>query len=233
MILVADSGSTNTDWVIIQEKEILSSFQTKGFHPFFIKSNEICNELQLKFPIQFNPNEIKKIFFYGAGCSSEKMKSIVSEGIKQFFTHSMIEIEHDMLAAARALFMNDEGIAVILGTGANTCFYNGEEITKNITSLGYILGDEGGGDYLGKLFITDFLNEELPQEIHEKFIKQFNLSKTQILHAVYTEPHPNRFLASFSEFIHDQLENDYIDKLVKKTFRDLFNKHICLSLIHI
>lgn len=227
MILVAESGSTKTDWILINNKNILTSFKTKGFNPYFINSHEIITELNSKTPHNFPVNEIEKVFFYGSGCSSSKMNQIIFDGLKQFFYKSEIKVNHDLLAAARALFKNEAGIAVILGTGANTCLYDGKNIVKNVKSLGFILGDEGGGDYLGKLFITSFLNDELPKEIHDKFIQKFNLSKDQILHAVYKEPHPNRFLASFCEFILELSNNESVLKLINKSFTDLFIKHIC------
>ena len=227
MILVADSGSTNTDWVILDQDKIISSFKTNGFNPYFTQSQEIYDELRINVPKNIDVNEISNIYFYGSGCSSDEMNKIVYIGLEQFFTKSIIEINHDLLGAARALFMNEAGIAVILGTGANTCLYNGKEIVENIPSLGFILGDEGGGDYIGKLFITDFLYGNLPKDISDDFSKKFNLTKSKILHKIYKEPYPNRFLASFGEFILSHKSNSYINNIIKKAFRNLFEIHIC------
>lgn len=227
MILVADSGSTCTNWIVIENKTILLTFDTIGFNPYFTNSKEIKTELISKFPELINQNRIKEIFFYGAGCSSDKMNRIIYNGLYTFFQNSIIHVENDLLAAARALFQNESGIAVIIGTGANTCYYNGSEITKNISSLGFILGDEGGGDYLGKLFIQAYLNKELSSEIETKFNAEFNLSANDILHAVYKEPKPNRFLASFTKFIHTHSKNPVVTELITKSFNDLFTKHIC------
>lgn len=227
MIIVADSGSTCTDWIIIKKNQISKSFKTKGFNPYFTKSEEITRELVDKFPEAYSINEIESVHFYGAGCSSEEMNSIIRDGLAPFFKNSNIEVNHDLLAAARALFMEEEGIAVILGTGSNTCHYNGKDIVKNITSTGFILGDEGGGDYLGKLFIIDFLNNEMPENIRLKFINEFKLSTNRILSAIYKEPYPNRFLASFTKFILDNSNDNYIINIINKSFTDLFEKHIC------
>ena len=227
MIIVADSGSTCTDWVLIEDEITKSTFQTKGFNPYFTKSEEIIKELKLKFPKNISVNNIDKIYFYGSGCSSKELNSIIYNGLKHFFSDTEITIEHDLLAAARALFQNESGIAVILGTGANTCYYNGKSIVKNVTSLGYILGDEGGGDYLGKLFITNYLNNELPKEISEKFYNEYNLKTDQILHAVYKESYPNKFLASFTKFILKYSNNEFVSEIINKSFSDLFVKHIC------
>jgi N-acetylglucosamine kinase-like BadF-type ATPase len=226
MILVADSGSTRTNWIVIENQTIHSTFDTIGFNPYFTNRKEIKAELSSNFPKSINQNRIGKIHFYGSGCSSDKMNRIIYNGLHSFFQNSIIHVEHDLLAAARALFQNESGIAVILGTGANTCLYNGSEITRNITSLGFILGDEGGGDYLGKLFIQAYLNKELPSEIEDKFSKEFKLSANDILHAVYKKPNPNRFIASFTKFILTHSETPIISEIITKSFHDLFTKHI-------
>ena len=227
MILVADSGSTNTDWVILNKHKIISSFKTKGFNPYFTSIEEVYSEIATKSPKEVIVEDVKHIYFYGAGCSSTEMENIILNGLSRYFTNSVIEINHDLLGAARALFLNEPGIAIILGTGANTCVYNGKEITENIPSLGFILGDEGGGDYMGKHFITDFLYGNLPEEISASFSEIYKLSKSEILQKVYKEPYPNRFLASFTEFLLLNIENASVNEIIKKTFRDLFKIHIC------
>jgi N-acetylglucosamine kinase-like BadF-type ATPase len=226
MILIADSGSTNTDWVLIKKDKIISSFVTSGFNPYFTKSEEIYIELKHKFPANLKISEINKIFFYGSGCSAEEMKKIIHNGLSQMFINSEIEINHDLLGAARALFMNDSGITVILGTGASSCYYDGSKITERVPSLGYILGDEGGGDYLGKLFITDFLYGRLPENVHQNFLKKFRLNNNQIMHKIYKEPNPNRFLASFCKFISEQSKNSNINDMIIRSFADLFTDNI-------
>ncbi len=146
MILVADSGSTNTDWVIIKNNKISFSFNTLGINPFFIGSKGVIAQLQSDIPKSISPNEISKIYFYGAGCSNLEMQNIIFNALNHFFPNAIIEVNSDILGAARALFFKKKGIAGILGTGSSTCFYDGDKIIKNITPLGYILGNEGGGD---------------------------------------------------------------------------------------
>lgn len=226
MILVADSGSTNTDWALIEKNNIISTFITKGFSPYFTKSEEIISELNKKIPKKIQLQKISNVYFYGSGCSSPQMKSIIHEGLKQVFLSSEIKIEHDLLAAARALFLNEPGIALILGTGANTCVYDGLNIVKNIPSLGYVFGDEGGGDNLGKLFITELLYGNISEEIQIAFWKRYKITHQEILFKVYKEPNPNRFLASFCDFIFEHKKDLTIDKIVKKSFSDLFLNHI-------
>jgi len=226
MILVADSGSTNTDWVVIENRKIKSSFTTRGFNPYFTTSEKLNKDLVADLPKDIKPTEIYQIFFYGSGCSSSAMQSIIEKGILNTFPNSKIEVNHDLLGAARALFMNETGIALILGTGANTCVYNGKEIVENIPSLGYILGDEGGGDYLGKLFISELLYNNLPKKISSAFYEKYQLTNNQIMQKVYKEDHPNQFLASFSEFIYEYRSEVSIKEIIKKSFDDLFVKHI-------
>lgn len=226
MILVADSGSTNTDWAIIEKDKITSTFTTKGFSPYFTKSDEIPTELKKKIPSYIQLEGINEVLFYGSGCSSTQMNNIIHEGLRQFFRFSSIKIESDLLAAARALFFKESGIVLILGTGSNTCIYDGSTIIENVPSLGYVLGDEGGGGYLGKLFITNLLYNNIPKEIHEDFRLKYNLTHSDILYKIYKEPNPNRFLASFCDFVLKHNQNSTIDKIIKKSFTDLFLNHI-------
>ena len=226
MILVADSGSTNTDWLVIKDNQIKSSFTTAGFNPYFTTGNKLYNDLKNQLPSSFDPEIIKHIFFYGSGCSTSEMKNLISNGLQLLFKQSVIEVNHDLLGAARALFKNEPGIALILGTGANTCFYDGKDIAKNVPSLGYILGDEGGGDYLGKLFITELLYENLPEKISKEFLEKYQLTKSQIMQKIYKEEHPNQFLASICEFISTNISKEPMTGLIYKSFTDLFEKHI-------
>lgn len=226
MIIIADSGSTETSWVVIENYKPIAQFNTIGLNPYFTKHNDIIRELNLNFPKSINQNRVEKVFFYGAGCSTSNLKRIISNALHGFFVNSYLVIESDMLAASRALFQNKPGIALILGTGANTCLYNGIEITKNIKSLGYILGDEGGGDYLGKIFIQALLNKELPKDIENIFYEEYALDSDKILHSIYKEDYPNRYLASFTKFIKANIHVDELNNLVKKSFVDLFTKHI-------
>lgn len=226
MILIADSGSTNTDWVIIKNNEVKTSFTTRGFNPYFTSSDKLSADLKSELSKDLNPEEVESIFFYGSGCSTLPMQELIRDGLTMTFKNSLVEVNHDLLGAARALFMNEPGIAIILGTGANTCVYNGSEIIENIPSLGFILGDEGGGDYLGKLFITQLLYNNIPESIANAFLKKHNLTKDQIMQKVYKEAHPNQFLASFAEFIYECRSEEGIQRIIEKSFVDLFEKHI-------
>lgn len=226
MILVADSGSTKTDWRLINEKREINKFKTIGFNPFFIDNKGIVNELKISLPSYVLPDDIGYVYFYGAGCSSIDRCNIVISGLKEIFCNAKIEVEHDILGAARALLGKEKGIAAILGTGSNTCYYDGKKIVKNITALSYILGDEGSGAYLGTKLIKAFLNYELPEKLHKSFVNEYKLTEEDILNAVYKKPLPNRFLASFTRFLSKNLEHPYVSKLVYEGFEDFFVKHI-------
>lgn len=226
MILIADSGSTHTDWVVVKDNQVKFSFNTKGINPYFTTSNKLHQELATELPHEINPSQVATIYFYGAGCSSSENKSIILRGLQPIFKLAKIEVNSDLLGAARALFNHEPGIAIILGTGANTCLYNGKEIIQNVPSLGYILGDEGGGDYLGKLFMAELLYGNLPEKMKAAFLDTYQLSENQIMQKIYKGEHPNRFLASSCEFIYKHRDNQCMIKLIHQSFHALFEKHI-------
>lgn len=230
MILIADSGSTKTDWRLIDDKKKIHQANTQGINPYFVSTEDISKILQCELlPIlpEFIENEKIEIHFYGAGCSSIEKCNDVKSGIENVFKHAQITVEHDLLAAARALCGHQEGLAAILGTGSNSCYYNGKKILQNQPSLGFILGDEGSGAYLGKQLICDFLNNEMPEEISNRIKERFKLTKDDVLENVYKKPFPSRYLASFSKFIYQNLKYEYCHNLVVHAFRLFFERHIC------
>lgn len=230
MILIADSGSTKTDWRLIDDEKKIRPFQTQGISPFFQTEEDIIILLKTElisadnFPKEKN---IEKIYFYGTGCKTEDKKQIVKNALTVCFPERFITIESDLLGAARALCGNENGIAAILGTGSNTCVYDGQKIIENRTSSGFILGDEGSGAHIGKTLVQAFLNDELPTELSKRFTERFKLSKDDIIDAVHRKPLPNRFLASFSKFVYQNLKEQYMVDLVSHCFNQFFEKHIC------
>jgi N-acetylglucosamine kinase-like BadF-type ATPase len=233
MILIADSGSTKTDWRLIDGQEKIRQMSTAGINPYFQSTEEIAASaikggLLPSFDAEkLDAAAVKEIFFYGAGCGAEAKKKTVEEALRSSFSKAQIVVETDMLGAARALCGKEPGIAAILGTGMNTCYYDGVNIIDNKPSLGYVLGDEGSGAHIGKAFIQAFLNKELPEAISKRFTERFSLSKEEILDHVYRQPYPNRFLASFSKFIYQNLKEQYIIDLVASCFHLFFEKHVC------
>ena len=229
MILIADSGSTKTDWRLIDGEGKIHQYKTIGLNPFFNTSEEITEKLNRELVSSFKqikPEQIEKVFFYGAGCSTVYFNSIAKKGIEQVFPKAKVEIEHDLLAAARALCGREPGIAAILGTGSNSCLYDGEKITDNVTALGFMLGDEGSGTHMGKQLIRDYFYRNMPQEIRSNFEHRFKLDKDEIFQKVYQQELPNRYLASFSKFIFQNIEHEYAINLVKNSLTEFIKEHI-------
>ncbi len=221
MILIADSGSSKTDWLLINGNNN-TFINTTGINPYYMSHETIKDALNRELAPHVPVNDIKSIHFYGSGCSTtskcDKIKNILSV----MFPNAVIEVSHDMLAAARSLFINKPGIACILGTGSNSCVYDGGKITRQMVSLGYFFGDEGSGTHLGKLLITDYLKGEMPEHISEMLTKEYNLSLEFILDNIYNQSFPNRFLASFSKFIELNIADHYIQNLVATSLREFF-----------
>ncbi len=225
-MLIADSGSTKTDWRLIDEYANIHHTQSIGLNPYFTSEAEMVEALTSGPLKLFAPDEIEELHFYGAGCSSESQIAKVEQALAQVYPQAAIHVEHDLLGAARALCGNQPGIAAILGTGSNSCMYDGEHIVKNIASLGYILGDEGSGAYIGKVFLADALSGNIPPELAKKFEAKFKLTREKALENVYMQPFANRFLASFTRFLYQNLEHQYTKDLVAGSFRAFFEKQV-------
>jgi glucosamine kinase len=223
MLLVADSGSTKTHWVLIDKKGTQSHYSTIGYNPYFIDTDSIYKSLSETLLSQFDAGLVSKVFFYGAGCSTAEKLAIVRDALSKAFPNAELFIGHDLLAAARALLGNKRGFAAIIGTGSNTGIYDGTTIEKNIDSIGYLLGDEGSGCYIGKKIVRDYMRNYLRPELRKKFDQQYNsISHADIFDSIYNKPLPNRFLASFCTFAVENKEHPYITEIVKESFNDFF-----------
>lgn len=227
MILIADGGSTKTDWRLIKEGREYKKIQTSGFNPYLVGSDEIEEILWKELQPYIDNASVNAVYYYGAGCSTPVKNMIVESAFEKVFTKATFYISHDLLAAAHALCGDQEGIAAILGTGSNSCFYDGKNITEGIFSLGYFFGDEGSGAYLGKQLITAYLHKELPEDLSIKLKEAYPMSLESILDSVYTKPAPSRFLASFSIFINDNREHPYISQLLNDAFGAFFKYQVC------
>jgi glucosamine kinase len=225
MILIADSGSTKTDWRMIDRHGQVEQAKTMGFNPYQTSEDTIFQEINEKLKDKV-PEIPGSIYFYGSGCAAPGNKAIVKRAISRVFPDSDITVEHDLLAAARALCGNEPGIACILGTGSNSCLYDGENIIENRTSLAFILGDEGSGAVMGKALVKKYLDEELPTHLAEKFKNRYHPTVEEILNKVYKEPFPNRYLAGFSKFLFDNLSDPFIYQMVYNNFNDFFEKNV-------
>lgn len=225
LILVADSGSTKTDWSIASAGKICFRHTTAGTNPFFQSEEAIAETIGTElFPlIAMQP--IETIFFYGAGCAFEEQRTMITRILQRFFSVP-VEVASDLLGAARALCLNRPGIACILGTGSNSCQYDGLQIAKQVPALGFILGDEGSGATLGKLLVGDALKNQMPESLKRAFFEKYQLSQDTILNRVYRQPFPNRFLAGLSPFLLDNLSEPYCYDLLCRAFESFFRRNV-------
>jgi len=226
MILIADSGSTKTDWRFISKEGQISQAKSYGFNPYYQDTIDLKTDIENNLLSQIKGEEVEEVYYYGAGCGSAENRKLIHELIKDIFVNARIEVSHDLLAAARALCGIEPGIACILGTGANSCSYNGNEIVSNIPSLGYVMGDEGSGAYLGKILLADFLRGDMPNFIAERITKRFNLTKDDVLESVYQKEKPSKYLASFSKFIFQNIKDPYCYRLVYDALKSFFEINI-------
>jgi len=223
MIIIADGGSTKTNWCLVTEEGKKVYFNTEGYNPYFSDEEYIIHSLKENLPTDLDLTAITEVNYYGAGCSTADKRQIVENAMQAVFTHSKINVGHDLLAAARALLGNTEGFAAILGTGTNTCIYDGKDVASNIDSGAYILGDEGSGCYIGKKLLTDYIRGYMPEAVRKNFWDTFQLTPDDINERVYTQPRANRFCASFSKFVYDNIVNiEYSRNIVRTSFEDFF-----------
>jgi len=223
MKLIADSGSTKTEWSLLDKK--IKTFNTIGLNPVFVNAETVTKTIKNSDIFNFK-DTISEVHFFGAGCGSPERNKIIYSGLSEVFRNAKILVENDLLGAGIAMFKNSEGIIAILGTGSNTGVYKNRAIVENINSLGYILGDEGSGAVIGKTFLKAFLNNELPKNIEDNFNKTFNIGIDEIIQKVYKEPFPNKFLASFMPFVNINKSDDFIQNILIDCFADFFEKTI-------
>ena len=223
MIIIADGGSTKTNWCLINEEGRKVYFNTEGYNPFFVNSEYIVNSLKRGLPNDLPVDQVSEVNYYGAGVHNSEKAGVVEKAIREVFTQADVFVGHDLLAAARALLGTNAGFAAILGTGTNTCIYDGNDLAYHIDSAAYILGDEGSGCYIGKKLLTDYIRGYMPEEVRQAFWDTYKLTPDDVMDAVYTKPLANRFCASFSKFVYDNTVNvTYSRQIVKSAFDDFF-----------
>ncbi len=225
MILVADSGSTKVDWVAIKEDGSTVSVKTAGINPVFITQEKIVNILEVNL-LSETGRDISEVYFYGAGVVSDSVTGDLAGAFKQVFPNAKTFAASDILAAARALCGEKPGIACIIGTGANSCFYDGEKMTEHVNAGGFILGDEASGGYFGRRLVSDFIKGLLPADMNKAFVEKFGLDYPKVVEKVYRQPSPNRFLASFMYFIEDFRNTAYVQNLLTSGFREFITRNI-------
>jgi len=227
MIIVADSGSTKTSWAVLNNADEPQLFSTEGYNPYYVDSDYIQQSIRRNFSHHVETDKVEQLYFYGAGCAGGK-DEIVKIALAAIFTKATIVIASDLLAAAKSILGDNEGFISILGTGTNTGIHSKGEIITQVNSLGFLLGDEGSGAYLGKRLLSHFARRALPIELMEAFEKEYNLTPALVVPTFYDAQLQNRYSAQFTIFLAKHIEHSDIKKLVKKAFSDFFEHIVCL-----
>ena len=226
MKLIIDCGSTKADWVIINDKNIVVSFQTEGFNPNYTDKKYISSIILDN--IIYHPyiHEITDVFFYGSGCGKEDNCALIKDILSSVFVNAEISVTHDMLAACHALLGNRNGIACILGTGSNSCLYDGKEIIGKSISLGYVLGDEGSANHIGKKLIHDYFYKIMPDDLMVEFESEYDINISDFIENIYHKNQVSRYLAEFTKFAYANKEHDYIKSLCSLCFDEFIEYFI-------
>lgn len=228
MLLIADSGSTKTDWAIIESEGSGKALQTKttGFNPFFTDSDFIAAHIAVNNELKAISEQVSEVRFFGAACSSDERKGIVRKALERSFPKAEIHVDHDMLGAALACTQGEPGVACILGTGSNACFFDGKECIDNIPALGFILGDEASGAWFGKRLCAMFVYGEMPDELLLSFSNTYEVDKESIFRGTYHAERPNLYLAGFAPFLSKHADHPYIRMLVREGFDEFIAHHL-------
>jgi N-acetylglucosamine kinase-like BadF-type ATPase len=225
MILIADSGSTKTSWCFSERGKEPEQFNTGGVNPFFRTTENIVNEWK-ETPLANLSGKVNRVFFYGAGVVNDEKASVIKKALDVFFPEAQKEVHSDLLAAAHATLANKNGIACILGTGSNSCLYDGKTITAHIPPLGFILGDEGSGAVLGRQLVGDYLKKTMPAELQHLFQQKFPLEYADFLNHVYRQEKPNQFLSGFVPFLSEYIQHQYCKNLVENAFELFIGRNV-------
>lgn len=228
MRLIADSGSTKTDWCICRGEEVIQAIQTQGINPYHQSEAVIMEVLENEFkPCVSNPMDADtEVIYYGAGCANESACNRVKSVIASVLGLNDIHVYTDLLGAARALCGHSEGIACVLGTGSNSCLFDGSKLIANVPPLGYILGDEGSSAVLGRRLLSDCFKNQLPDDLRNEFITRYNLTQESVLERVYRQPLANRFLASLTPFLSEHRKVPEIHRLLVESFTEFFTRNV-------
>lgn len=226
MVVICDSGSTKADWKFLHPDGTETDLATMGFNPVFHKKELIIRALKRDFEGRIKAKNAQKVFFYGAGCWDFDLKKEIADALQVIFPGAQIEVEHDLLGAARASCGDKPGIACILGTGSNSCLFDGKSVIDNITNLGFQVGDEGSGSYLGKMLIRTYFYREMPSDLKAIFEQHYPGKMTEILDGIYESASPNVYLASFAKFMSDQKKHFFIEKIVYESFCEFVDRHV-------
>ena len=224
--LIADSGATKAEWCLLRNGKKKTIF-TQGISPYFLSTEQIIQLIKEELTPSLKNVVVDEVFYYGTGCANPDNAKSVKKALQKIFSEATVTVNHDLMAAARALCGKNKGIACILGTGSNSCFYNGKKILQNSPGLGYVLGDEGSGAYLGKKVIQYYLYGTFDEELKGRFDNTYNLSSADILENVYKKPLANRYLAGFTKFLVDNRGHYMIENIIEDGLNDFFFNHLC------
>ncbi|MFV0304179.1 MAG: BadF/BadG/BcrA/BcrD ATPase family protein [Moheibacter sp.] len=227
MIAIADSGSTKTDWVILND-DLSENFRTNtiGFNPYHINASAIEAEMLKNEELKVISDKITNVYFYGAGCSADFLKDIVKDGFKNIFSKADILVDHDLLAACYAVYRGKPAVVCILGTGSNACYFDGKSVKEATPSLAYILGDEGSGNHMGKKLLHAYFSKKMPKHLAEIFHETYHLTISVLNINVYQKPLANAYLASFSKFVHEHKDEPFIQNLIYTSMADFFENQV-------
>lgn len=225
MILIIDSGSTKSDWVLLKDAGN-EYFSTIGLNPYFHSEDLVFNTVCENEGLNAIKSQISLIFFYGAGCSSTELNKIIENGLQKVFTDAKIHVDHDLKACAYATYEGEPSISCIIGTGSNSCYFDGKEIYEVVPALGYILGDEGSGTYFGKQLLSLYLYKLLPKHIQEAFESQTGLTKDIVVDHIYKQPNANVYLASFMKFIVQFSDDPFVKEMIYEGFKKFIQIHV-------
>ncbi len=227
MILIADSGSTKTDWRLLDlcSGDVIQNIVSRGINPYYESEDDISSKLRGEVLPFVGDAPVDQVWFYGAGCTETKLESM-TRAIQSVFSEGSVYVASDLMGAARALLGTTAGIACIMGTGSNSCFYDGERIVENVSPLGFILGDEGSGAVLGRIFLGDLLKGQLPSDLERAFWNENDITQREIVENVYRKPFPNRYLAKFTRFLGEHRDYEYVRSLLIGSFRTFFKRNV-------
>ncbi|HOY39526.1 MAG: hypothetical protein KBB11_10620 [Bacteroidales bacterium] len=224
MFLFADSGSTKTEWMLVRGNgDVVAHKKTMGLNPYFVTTGDVSAAVNSVIPADVDPLEVQHVFFYGAGCGNSERRQMMVDSLENTFTVAIVDVYTDILGAARAVWQKERGIAIILGTGANACAYNGDNIFRKVMSLGYLLGDEGSGAYLGKKFLDTYYKSRFDHDFMRTIRNELDMDYNNVMNSLYRGSTPSVYLASFVPFIHKYREQAQLAVMLKDAFQDFFD----------
>ncbi|MBC7948646.1 MAG: N-acetylglucosamine kinase [Chitinophagaceae bacterium] len=224
--LIADSGATKAEWCLVNKKQTKTVF-TQGISPYFLNTEQIIELLTKELKPSLGKTQVDEVYYYGTGCANPNNARLVKKAIKKIFPEAVVDVNHDLMAAARAVCGNEKGIACILGTGSNSCYFDGKKVVKNSPGIGYVLGDEGSGAYLGKRVLQYYLYNTFDEDLRARFDATYVTNNVEILENVYKKPLANRYLASFARFLAENRGHYMVENIIEDGLNDFFFNHLC------